>query len=109
MAQLQNRPRLLRDVAHARSGDKSGSVNIAIVVTRRRDADVVSRALTPRRIRKVLGLATSQPVEVHSLPMIPAFNILLPDVLGGAPPYTLAFDVFGHNFGQRILALELDG
>jgi hypothetical protein len=99
---------LLRDIAHARSGDKSGSVNIGLIVNRRKDADRVAKSLTPARIRKVLGLPSTQVVEIHPLPTIPAFNIVLPDVLGGAPTYTLAFDVFGHNFGQRILALELD-
>jgi hypothetical protein len=98
---------LLAELAHARSGDKSGSANIAVVVIRKADVKRVERALTPSRIRRVLGLADTQPVKVFRLPRLQAFNILLPDVLGGAPPYSLSFDVFGHYFGSRILAIEV--
>jgi hypothetical protein len=98
---------LLRDLAHARSGDKSGSANIGILVTRSADVPRVERALTPARIRRVLGLPRTQPVKVFRLPALGGFNVLLPDVLGGAPTYTLSFDVFGHYLGSRILALEV--
>ena len=99
--------RQLVDVAHARSGDKSGSVNIGVIVTRRADVPVVARALTPARIRRALGLPASQPVEVFALPGLGAFNVLLPGALGGAPTHTLSFDVFGHYYGARILTLEI--
>ncbi len=98
---------LLAELAHARSGDKSGSANIAVIVVRQRDVARVGRALTPARIRRVLNLERKQPVEVYALPRLRAFNVLLPDVLGGAPPYSLSFDVFGHYLGSRILALEV--
>jgi AcrR family transcriptional regulator len=102
------RPRiLLGDVAHARSGDKSGSVNIGVIVTRRKDMKRIAEALTPSRIRRVLGLPSTQIVKIYPLPALAAFNIVLPDALGGAPTDTLAADVFGHSFGQRILALEI--
>lgn len=98
---------LLAELAHARSGDKSGSANIGIVVVRKADVERVKRALTPARIRRVLGLPRTQSVEIFSLPRLGAFNVLLPNVLGGAPPYSLSFDVFGHYLGSRILALEV--
>lgn len=99
---------LLAQLAHARSGDKSGSANIGVMVIRKADVPRVARALTPTRIRRALGLAKTQPVEVFALPRLGAFNIVLPDVLGGAPPYSLCFDVFGHYLGSRILSLEVD-
>jgi len=98
---------LLAELAHARSGDKSGSANIAVIVTRKADMRRVARALTPARIRKTLGLGPKQPVEVYPLARLGAFNIFLPDVLGGAPPYSLSYDVFGHYLASRILSLEL--
>lgn len=98
---------LLAELAHARSGDKSGSANIGVVVVDRADLARVERALTPAAIRRVLGLSDAQPVEVFRVARLGAFNILLPDVLGGAPPYSLCFDVFGHYLGSRILALEV--
>jgi hypothetical protein len=99
---------LLAELAHARSGDKSGSANIGIMVVRKSDVPRVARALTPARIRRALGLPKTQAVQVFALPRLGAFNVLLPDVLGGAPPYSLCFDVFGHYLGSRILSLEVD-
>lgn len=98
---------LLAELAHARSGDKSGSANIAVIVTRKTDVQRVARALTPARIRRTLGLDRKQPVRVYALPRLGAFNIFLPDVLGGAPPYSLSYDVFGHYLASRLLSLEL--
>jgi hypothetical protein len=99
---------LLAELAHARSGDKSGSANIGVIVIRKSDVERVRRALTPARIRRTPGLPRTQSVEVFALPRLGAFNILLPGVLGGAPPSSLCFDVFGHYFGSRVLSLEVD-
>jgi hypothetical protein len=98
----------LVELAHARSGDKSGSANIGVVVTDPDDFERVGRALKPEAIKEVLGLGPAQEVEIYPLRRLAAFNIVLPGVLGGAPPYSLSFDVFGHYFGSRILALEVD-
>ncbi len=98
---------LLAEVAHARSGDKSGSANIAVIVVDPSDVERVGRALEPAAIRRVLGLDDEQAVEIYPLPKLNAFNLVLPNVLGGAPPYALSFDVFGHYLGSRILALEI--
>ncbi len=98
----------LAEIAHARSGDKTGSSNIAVIARRRADAERIGRALKPARIRKVLGLPSSQPVKVYPVPRLGAFNIFLPGALEGAPTYTLRFDVFGKSFAGRILALEVD-
>lgn len=98
---------LLKDLAHARSGDKSGSANVGVVVVDPRDVDRVGRALRRPGLAEVLGLPEDQPVRVHELPRLAAFNVVLPDALGGAPPATLAYDVFGHDLGARILALQV--
>jgi hypothetical protein len=98
---------ILADLAHARSGDKTGSVNIGILVVDRENVPLVERALTPEKVRQTLGMPETQRVEIYRLPQLGAFNIVLPDALGGAPSYSLSFDVFGHYFGSRILALKV--
>lgn len=99
---------LLKDLAHARSGDKSGSANVGVVVVDLDDVDRVGRALRRPGLAAVLGLPEDQEVRVHDLPRLGAFNVVLPDALGGAPPATLAYDVFGHDLGARILTLQVD-
>jgi hypothetical protein len=98
---------LLAELAHARSGDKTGSVNIGVMVIDKANVPLVERSLTPEKIRQTLGMPETQPVEIFRLPRLGAFNIVLPGVLGGAPSYSLSFDVFGHYFGSRILSLRV--
>lgn len=99
---------LLRDLAHARSGDKTGSANIGVVVVEPEDVGRVGRALRGPGLGQVLALSPDQQVLIHELPRLGAFNVELPGVLGGAPGDTLAYDVFGHDLGARILALQVD-
>jgi hypothetical protein len=99
---------LLKQMAHARSGDKTGSLMIGVIVEESTDFKRVGDALRSERLLPTLGLPDEQPVQVYPLIQLNAYNLVFPDALHGAATYTTDYDIFGHAFGGRILSLEVD-
>lgn len=94
-------------VAHGRSGDKGGDVNIGI---RARDADfwpVVASSLTEERVERHLGHLGASSVERYVLPGIKAINLVLRGGLGAGGTASLRFDPQGKALAQQLLDMPV--
>ena len=98
---------LLRDVAHARCGDKGNTASIAVVAYDRRDFERLERVLTIERIRAHFGGRVKGRVERFELPALGAFNFVLHDALGGGVTRSLALDPHGKSLSSIMLELPL--
>jgi hypothetical protein len=97
---------LLR-LAHARSGDKGNSSNIAIFLRKPEYRDHVAAWLTPDRVAAHFRGTVAGAVTVYEAPGLHAFNFVLEDALGGGGMASMRIDPQGKAYGQRLLELPV--
>lgn len=95
---------LLR-LAHARSGDKGNSSNIAVFLRRPEYRDHLAAWLTPERVAAHFRGTVAGPVTVYEAPGLHAFNFVLEDALGGGGMASMRIDPQGKAYGQRLLEI----
>jgi hypothetical protein len=97
-------PKILRDIAIARSGDKGASANIGILCRNPWDYDKLQRWLTAKRVATFLAPIGIERVERFELPNLHGLNFLVHGILSRG----LRCDVQGKTLGQVLLELPLD-
>jgi hypothetical protein len=95
----------LMRVAHARSGDKGNSSNIAIFCRKPEYVDHLRAILTPERIANHFKDVADGPVERFEAPGLYAFNFLIQSALGGGGMASPRIDPQGKAYGQRALEM----
>jgi hypothetical protein len=95
---------LLR-VAHARSGDKGDSSNIAIFCRRPDYVDHLRALLTPERMATHFAGTVAGRVQRFEAPGLSAFNFLIEEALGGGGMASRRIDPQGKAYGQRALEM----
>jgi hypothetical protein len=94
-------------VAHARSGDKGDSSNVAIFCRRPEYVDHLRTLLTPERIADHFAGTVDGPVERFEAPGLHAFNFLIDNALGGGGMASRRLDAQGKAYGQRALEMTV--
>jgi hypothetical protein len=94
-------------VAHARSGDKGDSSNIAIFCRKPEYMDHLRCVLTPELIAAHFAEFVDGPVVRYEAPGLSAFNFLLENALGGGGMASLRLDAQGKAYGQRALEMPV--
>jgi hypothetical protein len=97
---------LLR-VAHARSGDKGDSSNIAIICREPRYWDHLRQVLTAQRVAEHFSGVIHGSVQRYEAPGIHAFNFLMTQALGGGGMASMRIDSQGKAYGQRALEMKV--
>ena len=95
----------LMRVAHARSGDKGDSSNIAIFCRQPHYVDHLRSILTPERIAAHFAGTVAGRVRRFEAPGLNAFNFLLEEALGGGGMASNRIDPQGKAYGQRALEM----
>jgi hypothetical protein len=95
----------LLEIAHARSGDKGDSSNIAIFCRRPEYAEYLRAILTTQRIADQFGDLVEGPVTRYEAPGLAAFNFVLQRALGGGGMASRRLDAQGKAYGQRALEM----
>jgi hypothetical protein len=97
----------LRDIAHARSGDKGSIVNIALIAFADRHYPHLVRIVTADRVKDhFVDLITGQVVR-YEMPQIGALNFVLHGVVGGGVTRSLALDAHGKSLSAALLEMEI--
>jgi hypothetical protein len=97
----------LRDLAHARSGDKGDVSNISVIAYGPEAYEWVRRALTPERVKAHLRGIVRGEVRRYDLPDLLALNFVLYGALGGGVTRSLALDAHGKCLSGLMLELDL--
>jgi hypothetical protein len=98
---------LLREIAHARSGDKGSSANVGIIAYTSEGYLFLQKYLTSERVQeyfKSLGVTATQRFE---LPNLEAFNFLLRNALAEGGSRSLRIDSQGKTLGQALLQMTI--
>ena len=97
----------LREVAHARAGDKGDTSSISLIAYDRRHYPALAKQLTPERVKAHFGPLVLGPVRRYDLPRLVAFNFVLEGALGGGVTRSLALDIHGKSRSSVLLELEI--
>jgi hypothetical protein len=98
----------LREIAHARSGDKGNSANVAVFgrstgayawLREHLTVEVVEEFFRPLGVGRVIR---------YDVPNLEALNFILPHVLGGGGSRSLRIDAQGKTLGMALLELQVD-
>ena len=97
----------LRQIAHARTGDKGTDCNISVIAYRAEDYPLLEREVTAERVKEHLRGIVRGEVVRYTLPGIGGLNFVLHDALAGGVTRSLALDAHGKSLSSAILSLEL--
>ncbi len=95
--------RVLRDLAHARAGDKGDLSDIAVIAIDPADYELLRRKLTPARVKAHFrGIVTGE-VERYEVPLLGALKFVLHGALSGGVTRSLRLDPHGKSLSSWIL------
>ena len=97
----------LRDIAHARSGDKGNHANIGVIAFTEAGHEFICEYLTSDRVAHYFENLRPTKAERFELPGIRAHNFLLHQVLDGGGSRSLRIDSQGKTLGLALLEMEL--
>jgi hypothetical protein len=98
----------LKDIAHARSGDKGDTANIGLIALTPEYYPILVREVTAERVKEHFGPMVKGEVERFELPNLEALNFLLHGSLGGGGTLSLMTDAQGKTFSTALLRMYID-
>ena len=97
----------LRDIAHARAGDKGNTCNISLIAFDVRDYPRLTERATAARVRELFADIVSGEVTRYELPQLGALNFVMTCALGGGVTRSLALDAHGKSLSSLLLDLDI--
>lgn len=98
----------LRQLAHARAGDKGDRSNVCLFVYDAADYDIVAAQVTPERLEAEFGGLFRGAIRRYDLPRLHGFNFVLDEALEGGVNRSLNLDGHGKSWSALILGLEIE-
>jgi hypothetical protein len=104
----RNTRRIVRDIAHARAGDKGNTSNVNVWAYDAADFELLKRVLTAERIKRAFPDLIRGKVERYVIEHLHGLNFVLHDALEGGVNRSLNLDSHGKSWSYLILGLELE-
>ena len=98
----------LRQICHARSGDKGDTANIGLIALKEEFYPILEKEVTAARVRKHFDGIVRGSVERFEMPNLGALNFLLHEALGGGGTKSLKNDAQGKTLGAALLWMEIE-
>lgn len=98
---------IVRDIAHARAGDKGNTSQISVICLDSADYETLCAGLSAERVARAFAGVAKGPVTRHELPGLAALVFILEGALGGGVSISLASDPHGKSLSSLMLAIEI--
>ncbi len=98
----------LRDICHARSGNKGNGVNVGLAVYDEKHYQWVKDHVSEDAVGQYLKAVTAGPIKRYELPLVGALNFLVPDVLEGGYSGSPILDTLGKCYSSILLDMEIE-
>ncbi len=98
----------LREVAHARAGDKGNRSNVAVYAYEGRHFAALKAQLTPERLKAEFPRLLQGPVQRFALEHLGALNFVMDQALEGGVNESLNLDAHGKSWSFLLLGLEVE-
>lgn len=99
---------LLKDICHARSGDKGDSANIGLIAYDEKGYEIIRQYVTAEKVKEYFKGICLGEVERYEMPNIKALNFLLHNTLGGGGTVSLKLDAQGKTLASALLLMEIE-
>jgi hypothetical protein len=107
-ASTRNAPRIVRDIAHARAGDKGNTSNVNVWVYDPVDFALLKKALTPERIKRAFPHLIRGQVMRYEIEHLCGLNFVMHEALEGGVNSSLNLDSHGKSWSYLLLGLTVD-
>ena len=97
----------LREIAHARAGDKGNRSNVSVFAFDPAHYEVLRDQLTAERLKRELGSLLTGPIARYELPGLAGLNFVMDDALEGGVNGSLNLDGHGKSWSSLVLGLEV--
>lgn len=97
----------LRDLAHARAGDKGDTSDISVIAYEPGDYPWLVEHVTIDRVRRHMQDFVKGKVERYEIPGLGALNFVLHRSLGGGVTRSLALDRHGKSLSSILLDMSI--
>ena len=98
----------LRQIAHARSGDKGDTSNIGLIALNPEYSPLLVEQVTAERVKQHFTGICKGAVERYELPNLKSLNFLLHESLGGGGTISLKTDPQGKTLSSALLRMEIE-
>lgn len=98
----------LQHVAHARSGDKGDTSNIAVFAYTPELYALLKDQLTDERFKSFYAGAIKGPVTRYEVDNLQAMNFVCQGALGGGVSRSLCLDNYGKALSAAVLGFEIE-
>jgi hypothetical protein len=99
---------MLREIAHARAGDKGDRSNVSVWVYEMRHFEAVRAQLTPERLSREFGRLLRGPIRRYELAHLGGLNFVMDQALEGGVNESLNLDSHGKSWSCLVLGLEIE-
>jgi hypothetical protein len=98
----------LREIAHARAGDKGNRSSVGVYLYEGRHYEAVKAQLTPERLKAEFGRLLQGPIRRFELDHLFALNFVMDQALEGGVNESLNLDSHGKSWSFLLLGLEIE-
>ena len=98
----------LREIAHARAGDKGDISNLSLIAYRAEDYALLEKHVTPERVQAHFQGVVHGEVQRFLLPQLGAMNFVMQRALGGGVTRSLALDAHGKSLSSALLDMDIE-
>jgi len=104
----RNARRIVRDIAHARAGDKGNTSNVNVWTYDAADFELLKRNLTAERIKQAFPDLIRGKVDRYVIEHLHGLNFVMQDALEGGVNRSLNLDSHGKSWSYLLLGLPLE-
>jgi hypothetical protein len=97
----------LRELAHARAGDKGDTSNISVIAYDPGDFAFLREHVTADRVQAHFADLVQGGVDRYELPGLGALNFVMHSALGGGVTRSLSLDAHGKSLSSCLLEMEI--
>ena len=98
----------VRDIAHARAGDKGNRSNVSVFAYEPEHYEALRQQLTPERIKASFGGVLLGSIKRYELPDFNGFNFVMDQALEGGVNESLNLDGHGKSWSYLLLGLTIE-
>ena len=97
----------LKEIAHARTGDKGEISNISVIPYDENNYEMLKEKVTPEDVKAYFGEICKGEVVRYDIDSLCAMNFVLDKTLGGGVTRSLAIDKHGKALGMALMEIEI--